>query len=171
MNLIGQTNRIRLKELDPHVDAGFMLSLLNSESWIKYIGDRGVRTNEQAKTYILDRMVTSYTDNGYGLWLVSLHDETSIGICGLVNREMLAYPDLGFGFLAQYQGMGYGYESSKLVMNLARTTFGLGIVQAITLESNLASIQLLKKLGFIEKSTIIYPDDGEELLLFENRHQ
>jgi RimJ/RimL family protein N-acetyltransferase len=104
-----ETDRLNLSELTQE-DAAFMLELLNSPGWLKYIGDRGVRSLEDAANYILGRIVPSYRKNNFGFYLVKLKDgNVPIGICGLVKREGLEHIDIGFAFLPGYEGMGYGY--------------------------------------------------------------
>ena len=104
-----QTERLTLRHATTD-DAAFILTLLNDPSWMKYIGDRGVRTLKEAEKYILDKLVNSYEEHGYGLYLTELKkDKTPIGICGLVNRDTLEDIDIGFAFLPDFTGKGYGY--------------------------------------------------------------
>ena len=164
---IPETERLTITEM-LEADAAFMLELLNSPAWLKYIGDRGVRTLEDAERYILTRIMPSYRQNNFGFYLVKLKDDNaSIGICGLVKRDGLDHVDIGFAFLPDYEGRGYGYESASAVMQYAKTTLKLDTIVAITTKDNLPSINLLKKLGLNFKQLVRLPGDEEELMLFE----
>jgi RimJ/RimL family protein N-acetyltransferase len=165
-----ETERLLLRELDPEPDAGFMLELLNSPKFHAYIGDRGVRTVEQAAVFGRERYCQGYNLHGYGLYVVETKagdEEPSqpIGICGFVRRETLPAPDIAFAFLPQFERQGYGYESSLAMMDYGRETLGFDRVLAITSMDNDASIRLLEKLGFVQKELTDAPD-GEKLRLF-----
>lgn len=160
------TERLELLEFTQG-DAPFVLELLNSPDWIKYIGDRNIRTLAAAKKYIQDKLIDSYRKHGLGLYLVKRKaDNVSIGMVGLVNRETLDDIDVGFGMLPQYAGKGYGYEAAAVVMNYAQHTLKLKRVVAITLPSNEYSIALLKKIGLQFEKMIQIPNDDEELMFF-----
>lgn len=149
-----QTERLNLRHANTD-DSPFMLALLNDPSFIKYIGDRGVRTLEQAQEYILNRLVESYEVNGFGLYLTELRkDKTPIGICGLVNRDTLEDIDIGFAFLPDFKGKGYGYESAVAVRDYAKKELGVSRLVGITNKENMASIKLLEKLGLQYEQTI-----------------
>ncbi len=165
-----QTQRLNLRHITP-ADAAFMLALLNDPSFIKYIGDRGVRTLEQASEYISNKMVKSYDENGFGLYLTELkEDHTPIGICGLVNRDTLNDIDIGFGFLSAYKGKGYGYESASAVMDFAKNKLGLHRIVGITSKENIFSIKLLEKLGLRYEKTIVLDQDDTVELYGANLH-
>ena len=142
-----ETPRLVVREMTLD-DAPFVLGLLNTPKFIKYIADRGVRTLEDARRYIDERFLASYSANGYGLYMVELKDGTSIGTCGFVRRDTLPGPDIGFAFLPEYEGHGYGYESAAAVMEFGRETLRFDRVLAITSLDNDASKRLLEKLGF-----------------------
>lgn len=147
MNIV-ETERLVLREVSAE-DADFVLDLLNQPSFKKFIGDRGVRTLEQAREYIENRFTNSYRDNGFGLYLVKLKaDETPIGVCGFVKRDTLPDPDIGFSLLPQYEKNGYGYESAAAVMQYGRETLRFPRVLAITTIDNDSSGKLLEKVGF-----------------------
>ena len=161
-----ETKRLTLHHITPN-DAPFMLALLNDPSWIEFIGDRGVRTVEAAKKYILDRMVKSYEQNGFGLYLTELKEsKVPIGICGLVDREGLDDIDLGFGFLPDYTGQGYGYESASAVLLYAKNTLGIKWLVAITDVSNVRSIQLLERLRFRFEKNITMSGDSDVVAFY-----
>src|SRR3954471_1527541 len=124
-----ETGRLALREIDSATDAEFILELLNSSGFIKYIGDRGVRTRDEAKDFIETRFRKSYTDHGFGLYAVDLKaEEAPIGMCGFVKRDGLPSADLGFAFLPQFEKQGYAFESASAVMRYGRDVLGLGQV-------------------------------------------
>ena len=142
-----ETERLIVREVVPD-DAAFVLDLLNQPSFKRYIGDRGVRTREQAREYIATRFTDSYRKNGFGLYLVQLKDgKDPIGLCGFVSRDTLPDPDIGFAFLPQYEKKGYAFESAAAMMVHGRTNLGLTRVLAITTLDNDNSGRLLEKIG------------------------
>jgi RimJ/RimL family protein N-acetyltransferase len=170
-----ETERLILREIDESDDA-FMLDLLNQPSFIKYIGDRQVRSLEQAREFIESRYRKSYADNGFGLYAVELKlqnpDSASknpvVGICGFVKRDSLPDADIGFAFLPEFERKGYAFESARAVMEYGRKELGLERVLAITTQDNESSGRLLEKLGFKFDGLITQPHDAEELKLFSS---
>ena len=150
-------------------DAPFFLALMNTPSWLKYIGDRNIKTIEDAENNLKNGILKSYQESGYGFYKVAqkLEPNVAIGIVGLVKRKELKYTDIGFGFLPQYEGKGFGYESSVAIMELAKDRFKLDTILAITHPDNKSSIHLLEKLGLSFQKRIKPFNDNEELLLFE----
>src|SRR5262245_13849570 len=143
-----ETERLVLRHLSPH-DAEFVLELLNQPSFIRFIGDKGVRNLDDARRYIADGPAKSYELNGFGLNLVQLKDvDTPIGICGLLKRDALPEPDIGFAFLPDFWNQGYAFESAAAVMNHAHEVLGIDRILAITSPDNEASEKLLEKIGF-----------------------
>lgn len=143
-----ETPRQSIRRLTPD-DAPFILELLNDPAFLRYIGDKGVRTLEDARNYILAGPVASYEQFGFGLYLVQLKESgASIGMCGLLKRDRLPHPDIGFAFLPQFRSMGYGREAAQAVLADARAAHGLTYVLAIASPDNDASIALLEKMGF-----------------------
>lgn len=164
-----ETDRLVLREIDPSIDAEFILELLNSSGFIKFIGDRGVRTLDQANDFIETRFRKSYADHGYGLYAVDVKaEETPVGICGFVRRDGLPDADLGFALLPQFEKQGYAFESAAAVMHYGRSVLGLGRVLAITSMDNAASGRLLEKLGFTFDGPIALPHSDEQLKLFSS---
>ncbi len=148
-------------------NAEFIIELLNSPGWLQYIGDRGVKNDEQAVAYILNGPIKSYTEHGYGLYLVEEKESgLPMGLCGLLKRDTLDYPDLGFAFLPEYMGKGYAYEAALSTLEFAKTKLGISILQALVLPENMPSISLLKKLGFLYLRPFRFPE-GEELSLYQ----
>lgn len=144
-----QTARLTLRRFTAD-DAEFILALLNEPSFLRFIGERGVHTVEDARRYIADGPVASYAQHGFGLYLVCLTDGgTAIGMCGLLKRDSLEDVDLGFAFLPAHWGNGYARESASAVLRLAWEEFALARVVAIVSPGNVASIALLGALGFI----------------------
>lgn len=162
--MILETERLILREVTED-DAPFVLDLLNQPSFKKYIGDRGVRTVEQAREYAETRFIDSYRTNGFGLYLVELKaDSSPIGICGFVSRETLPAPDIGFALLPQYEKQGYAFEAASATMEHGRETLGFARVLAITTTDNDSSRILLEKIGLKFESEIKI--GGETLNLF-----
>lgn len=163
------TARLILSELGPN-DAPFILELMNTPTWKKFIGDRNLKTNEDAKNYIVDRMMPSYTLSGFGFYKCELKEgNVPIGICGIVKRDALEHVDIGFAFLPQYEGKGYGFESASAVMQYAQTTLGIKVLTGICNSDNVNSISLLKKLGLRYQKMILLPNETEEIMLFSTQ--
>lgn len=155
-----------LREIDSAVDAEFILELLNSPKFLKFIGDRGVRSIEESAVFIDDRYRQSYREHGYGLYAVERREDgMAVGVCGFVRRESLSGPDLGFAFLPEFERMGFGLESASAVLQHGREKLGFESVFAITTPDNEASIGLLEKLGFTFTGLIDSPEN-EKLRLF-----
>lgn len=166
MEEITATERLRIRELNEQ-DSAFILELLNTPGFLRYVGDKGVRDEGGARRYIREGPAESYATHGFGLWLVESKDNGSpLGICGLIKRPSLADVDLGFGFLPQHAGQGYGHESAVAVMDHATRSLELARVVAITTPDNDRSIKLLRKLGFAFERTFTMPGDEVELKLF-----
>ncbi|MDZ4747910.1 MAG: GNAT family N-acetyltransferase [Saprospiraceae bacterium] len=164
MHGILETNRLLLRKFTID-DAPFMLRLVNEPTWIQYIGDRNVRSLEDAQKYIRDGSIQSYRDHGFGFYNVCLRDtQMPIGSVGFAKRPFLEHPDFGFAFLPEYTGQGYAIEMAVAAMAYAEEVLKLEKLVAITLPSNKRSIQLLIKLGFRFEKTVMV--EKEELFLF-----
>jgi len=143
-----ETQRLIIRELKVD-DAQFILTLLNEPSFLRYIGDKKVRNLDDARRYILSRPVASYERYGFGLFRVELKDShIPIGMCGLLKREELPDPDIGFAFLPDFWNRGYALEAAAAVLNYARQRLKLDRILAIVNPDNDASIKLLQKLSF-----------------------
>jgi RimJ/RimL family protein N-acetyltransferase len=161
-----ETDRLRLRRLSTD-DAEFILRLLNEPSFIQNIGDKGVRTREDACAYILNGPVASYEKFGFGLWLVETKEPgVSIGMCGLLKRDALEDVDLGYAFLPEFWSRGYALESAVAVMSYASETLGLKRVVAVVNVDNHSSIRLLEKIGFEYERMVRLADDAPEIKLF-----
>ena len=147
--VIAETKRLRIELLDKS-DAGFMLELVNTPNWKKYIGDLRIKTRLGAKKYILDGPVKSYHSNGFGLYKLCLKENgVAIGVSGILLRKELSLPDLGYALLPEYEDLGYAHEAAQEVINLARSKFHIHKLLAVTRDDNVRSIKLLEKLGFV----------------------
>jgi RimJ/RimL family protein N-acetyltransferase len=143
-----ETKRLQLRPLTLH-DADFVLDLLNEPSFIEHIGDKQVRTLEDARSYVELGPQASYAAHGFGLDCVELKSSgDSIGICGLLKRDFLDDVDVGYAFLPEYWSRGYAIEAVEAVMVDARDRLGLTRVAALVNSNNASSIRLLDKLGF-----------------------
>ncbi|PZR31378.1 MAG: hypothetical protein DI538_21115 [Azospira oryzae] len=168
MNYLLETDRLRLREFDL-IDSDFIIDLVNSEGWLKYIGDRHIHTIPQAMNYLQNGPLKSYQLNGYGLSLVERKaDGRAIGMCGILKREGLDVPDLGFAFLPEVAGQGYALEIVKATLEYVREKYSLTQIAAIVLPDNIRSISLLEKSGFRLANRIRFVDDAPELLLYWN---
>jgi len=158
------TQRLNIRPLRLN-DAEFILELFNTKDFIKFIGDKGIKTLESAKNYLIQGPIKMYKELGIGLCLVELkNDTTSLGICGLIKRETLDDIDLGFGFLPKYYNKGFAYEASKAILDSAKTKYDRLV--AITNSNNLSSIKLLEKLGMSFEKNIEKLAENIDLRLY-----
>lgn len=161
-----ETERLLLRQFTTE-DAGFILELLNEPSFIQNIGDRGVRTLDGARSYILNGPVASYASNGFGLYLVVLKETNeSIGMCGLIKRAGLDDVDIGYAFLPKFWSKGYAVESAQAVKAHAKDVIGLQRIVAITDPANEGSVRVLEKIGLRFERMIRLSEDDIELKLF-----
>jgi [ribosomal protein S5]-alanine N-acetyltransferase len=160
-----QTRRLVLRRLELS-DAAFILELLNEADFLRFIGDKGVRTLDNAREYILKGPVDSYGRHGFGLYATCLCDGTPIGICGLVKREGLADVDVGFAFFSRYRSKGYAVESASAVLEHSRRVLRLQRIVAITSPDNAASIAVLERIGLKFERMIRLAEHSPELKLF-----
>ena len=163
---VTQTERLLLRWLDAR-DSAFIFELVNEPSWLRYIGDKGVKTLQDAQRYIEDGPIEMYQRLGFGLYAVELkEDGAPIGICGLIKRDALIDVDLGFAFLPRFWTKGYAMESASAVMSYGRSALGFSRIVAIVSQDNHRSARLLKKLGFRLESSVSLQPDGDELKLY-----
>jgi RimJ/RimL family protein N-acetyltransferase len=161
-----ETERLTLRELST-ADAQFILRLLNEPSFLRFIGDKGVRNLDDARNYILTGPIASYERHGFGLYCVQLKNpDTPIGICGLLKRELLADVDIGFAFLPEFWNKGYAFESASAILFYGKDVLKLPRIVAITNKDNDASAQLLEKLELRFDRLIKLPGDEDEIRLF-----
>ena len=159
-----ETDRLVLREQTPD-DAAFVLTLVNDPDWLRYIGDRGVRTLGDARVYV-QNAIGSYRRDGFGLWLVEARgDAAPVGLCGLIKRDSLEDVDLGFAFLPAYRGRGYASEAATAVLDHGWRVLGLRRVVAIVSPDNAASVRVLEGLGFTFDRPVRLPG-GDGVSLF-----
>lgn len=160
-----RTQRLVLREFT-FEDDGFILELLNEPGFLRFIGDKGVRTLADARHYLQEGPMDSYRQNGFGLYAVCLGEAAPVGMCGLVNREGLDDPDIGFAFLSRHWGNGYAVEAAAAVLDHGRRLLELPRILAITSPDNWASIAVLEKIGFKFRRLMHLPNDPEPVKLF-----
>lgn len=164
--VIAETERLRIRHFNEN-DAPFFVKLLNEEAFINNIADKGVRTINDAVDYIRLGPMESYKKFGYGLNLVELKlNNTPIGTCGILKREQLDLPDLGYALLTEYFSHGYAIEAAHAVLKNAVEVHGLTKVLAVTKPENTGSLKILEKLGFkFVKMIQLYDDQPEDKML------
>jgi len=160
-----ESARLSLRRMAP-TDAAFIVELLNDPAFIENIGDRRVRTLDDARAYIENGPAASYRRHGFGLWLVELRETGEpIGICGLLKRDALEDVDIGFAFLPAFRSRGFATESAAAVKTWARDTLGLPRLVAIANPGNAKSIHVLEKIGFTFERMVRISEDEPELRL------
>jgi RimJ/RimL family protein N-acetyltransferase len=161
-----ETERLQLREFTL-ADAPYMLRQLNEPSFIENIADRGVRTLQQAEAYLQNGAMASYQNSGFGFW-AAIEKATGqiIGMCGLVKRDNLPHPDLGYSFLPEYFGQGYAFEATQVCIHVAKIKFQLPQLLAIVNTENMPSRKLLEKLGFQFQKMIGLYDNEPDLCLY-----
>ena len=162
-----ETKRLYLRPTSVE-DASFILQLLNTPKWLRFVGDRNVRNEKEAREYIRERMLPQLEKLGYSNYtLIRKEDRKKLGCCGLYDREGLEGVDIGFALLPKYEKQGYALEASKEMMRAAKEEFGITKIKGITSKDHYASQKLLEKLGMSCSGTVVLPDEEEELLVFE----
>ncbi|HET9694536.1 MAG TPA: GNAT family N-acetyltransferase [Steroidobacteraceae bacterium] len=163
MPAVLESQRLRLRHVGEE-DAPFILTLLNDPGWLRYIGDRGVRTLDDARRYIADGPRRMYADHGFGLFLVERkEDGASLGLCGLIRRDALPDVDIGFALAAAFRGQGYAFEAAGATLRYAREVLRLPRVVAIAMPENVESTRLLERLGLRFERTIQFGAEAETL--------
>ena len=161
-----KTERLRLRAFKID-DAAFILKLLNSPGWLRFIGDRKIHSLDDARNYLENGPMKGYKLNGFGLMLIELISNAEpIGMCGLIKRETLEDIDIGYALLPEFEGKGFAFEAAQAVMNDAKNVLKLKRVVAITAKDNERSAKLLNKIGLYFEKPIRLTEDGEELLFF-----
>jgi len=146
-------------------DAAFIVELVNTPSWLAYIGNRNITNLDDARNYLISGPLKSYAELGFGAWMV-IHKETKqpLGMCGLFKRPYLEQPDLGFAFLPQHEGRGYANEAVQATLRYAQQ-HNINSLSAIVRPDNARSIRLLEKNGFVWQQKI-KPENLAELQLY-----
>lgn len=150
MPITYQTQRLLIKPCSLE-DSSFLFSLMNSDSWLFYIGDRGIRSLEDAQNYIKTNYLAQFDSLGFATYIViNKESMQKMGVCGFYNRDEIEGLDFGFAFLPEFEGKGFAFEAATKLLDVAKSDFGLQKLAAVTLETNLKSQALLLKLGFKE---------------------
>ena len=166
MQILFQTPRLTVRLME-RKDAGFILRQFNSPTWLHFIGDRQVSTVQEADNYIEQIYLKSYTENGFGAWVVTLKDSGEpIGTCGLFKRAYLPIPDIGYALLPEFEGKGYAREAAEGALAYTRDVLGKKELMGIVSEINHRSFQLLEKLGFKFQELIQPPGEDRSLKLY-----
>ena len=161
-----ETARLRLTPIVLD-DAPFLVELLNDPGFLRYIGDRGVRSEADVPAYLQNGPWAMYGRHGFGLMLVSLRaGGENVGMCGLLKRDWLELPDIGFSFLQRHCGSGYGSESAAAVLQDGEARLGVREVGAIVAPDNAPSIGLLRKLGFAYRRPVTPPGEEREISFY-----
>ena len=163
------TARLRVRALTL-ADAPFIVRLLNDPAFIRNIGDRHVRTEEEARAYLTEGPRASYARHGFGLCAVELAEgQAPIGICGLLQRAELPAPDIGFAYLPEYRSQGYAFEAGAAVTGHAHGALGIRTLLAIVSPDNTPSVRLLERLGFQFDGMFRSSPEAKELKLYASR--
>ncbi len=162
-----ETERLILRPTSVE-DASFVLRLINTPKWLRFVGDRKVYSEEDAKLYIQERMLPQLQRLGYSNYtLIRKSDSAKVGCCGLYDREGLEGVDIGFALLPEFERQGYAFEAAHRIMKAAKEDFKIEHIKGITSKQHFASQKLLEKLGLIRTGLITLPEEEEELLLYE----
>lgn len=152
-------------------DAPFIMQLVNDPDWLRFIGDRGVRTVEDARRYIENGAMEIYRRYGFGFYLTELKGSGEpIGMCGLTKRDSLEDVDIGYAFMPRFRGQGYASEAASAVLDYGQKVLGLKRIVAITSIDNAVSSRLLEKIGLRFERLLALPPNGEEVRLFAINH-
>jgi RimJ/RimL family protein N-acetyltransferase len=167
-----ETARLVLRRFD-FDDAPFVVALLNEPSFIQNIGDRGVRTIEDAHRYLRDGPMGMYQRFGFGLWHASRKsDGAAVGMCGLLRRDNLPDADIGYAYLPAYWGGGLAFEAAAATLQHAVRKFGLRRVIGVVSAGNVGSIRVLEKLGMrFERMYSMHPGEPDVRLYGVNLDQ
>ena len=161
-----RTDRLVLRWLTVD-DAAFIHELMNDPDWLRYIGDRGIRTVEDAADYLVNGPMAMYAQHGFGLFRVELRvGGTPIGICGLIKRDALEDVDIGFAFLPRFRARGYAREAAAATLEYGMRTLGLSRVVAIVSPENAVSQQLLRRLGLEAERRVQLAPGADEVCLY-----
>ena len=161
-----ETERLSLRKLNLD-DAGFIVELLNEPAFVRFIGDRNIKTLEDARAYLTKGPLTSYERFGFGLWLAQLKASgEALGMCGLVKRESLADIDIGYAFFERFWLKGYASESAAAVKTYGMQVLGIKRLVAIADPDNIGSIRVLEKIGLKYERLIRLAGEDKALKLF-----
>lgn len=161
-----ETERLILREFDLN-DAPFIHELLNSPGWLKYIGDRKIKTLADALDYLANVPLKSYRQHSFGLSMIELKEtKQAVGMCGIIIRDYLAHPDIGYALLPQFEGNGYAVEITSALLQHAGRKWDIKTIYAITTADNIQSKKVLSKIGMKFQNKINVPGDEKPLDLY-----
>jgi RimJ/RimL family protein N-acetyltransferase len=164
--MVLETERLSLRRFSLD-DAAFVVEMVNDPAWLEHIGDRNVKTLEEARAYLRKGALDMYDRMGFGMYVVTLKDsEEPIGTCGLIKRDALDDVDIGFAFLPRFRGQGYALESAAATLEYGKSVLGLKRIVAIVSPANHRSIRLLESIGLKFERPITLPGDDEEISLY-----
>jgi len=167
MHIVCESERLLLRR-PVLADAPFFLRLLNQQSWLSGIGDHEVYSLAQAAEYIIDGPQAMYVEHGFALAVcLRKSDGAELGLCGIVKRDGLPLPDLGFAFLDEFTGQGYAREAARASLEMARDVLGMPTMLALARPENARSIRLLTLLGFQLRGPLTMHEGEAPVLLFE----
>lgn len=164
-----ETDRLLLRRFSANAaETEFVLRLVNEPAYLQHIGDKGVRTLEQAAQYLLEGPIKSYQVHGHGLYQVIVKESQELaGICGLIKRDQFKDVDLGYAFLPEFRSQGYAFEAASAVRDYGQKTLGLPKLIALVSPANAPSIKLLEKLGFSFTETVKMEPSGAVADVYE----
>ena len=166
--IIFETTRLTIRAFD-ELDAPFIFKLLNSPGWLQFIGDRNIKTEEDARLYIIEKLVANYAKQGFGFYaVVEKTNQKAVGMVGIIKRDGLENIDIGFAFLPEFEGLGFGFESASAMLNYAQKELQIEKIVAITNPDNIRSQKLLRKIGLAFDRMILLPNEEAEIMLFSN---
>jgi RimJ/RimL family protein N-acetyltransferase len=164
--MVLETQRLSLRRFSLE-DAAFVLAMVNDPAWLEHIGDRNVRTLEDARAYLRKGALDMYERMGFGMYVVTLKSsDEPIGTCGLIKRDGLDDIDIGFAFLPQFRGQGFALESAAAVLEYGKSALGLKRIVAIVSPANQRSIRILERIGLKFERPMKLPGDDEEISLY-----
>ncbi|MEJ6005863.1 GNAT family N-acetyltransferase [Paucibacter sp. AS339] len=145
--LVLKTERLRLRWFAPG-DEAFLLEQLQEETWKRNISDPGVTDLEAARVWMVEKLLVWHWPRGLGLWAVErASDGELMGMCGLLQRDYLPVPDIGYAFLPRYWGQGYAREAAQACRDYAHEVLGEPLLMASTATFNDDSGRLLEAIG------------------------
>ncbi len=161
-----ETQRLKLQVVLPD-DAEFLFKLMNTQKWYDFIGDRGIKTVDDARQYIMNKMHPKLSEKGFVNHLMI--DKTTnkiVGTCSLHDRDGVDGMDIGYALLPEFEGKGYASEGAQAMISLAFNVHQQKRISAITSDDNKQSYGLLEKLGFTQNGYIKLPNSDESIRLY-----
>jgi len=156
------TSRLRLRALIEG-DAPFVVELVNEPAFLEHIGDKNVRSENDARRFIAEGPWTRGQPEGHGQLVVErIEDGEPVGVCGLLHRESLELTDVGFAILERHRGRGYATEAAEALYRYGIETLGLVRIVGLTTPGNRSSIRVLEKLGLRFEKTVRMGGDGDD---------